>query len=257
MVKKLFVLLIGLSLLIGSYATADIDGLILYFPFDEGSGDTAIDASGTGNNGVITGATWSNDGKIDKALEFDGSSFVEVPSSDSLEELVEEMTMAAWINPLLTGSDWQGIITKGNDAAEHFELLVNVNGHIHTAQMFTGGRGIADRPAPGSIVAGEWQHLAVTYSAADNEWILYINGSVQDNSSAGNSGDLVPDGNPLVVGDERPPNRLFQGLIDEVAVFNRAISADEVNEIMGGIGGVISVEPAGKIATTWADIKQK
>ncbi len=38
------------------------------------------------------------------------------------------------------------------------------------------------------------------------------------------SGNLVPDGNPLVVGDERPMNRLFQGLIDEVAVFNRALS---------------------------------
>jgi hypothetical protein len=252
MLRNLAVSIIFLSLFLGSQALAgDLEGLVLYLPFDEGSGDVAKDASGNGNDGEITGAKWAA-GKIGKALEFDGASFVEVPSSDSLESLEEEMTIAAWINPQLSGSAWQGIITKGDDAMEHFEMLVNVDGHVHTAQMFEAGRLWVDRPA-GVISAGEWQHLAVTYKPG--EWAFYHNGELLD-ANTGATTNLIPDGKPVVIGDERPMNRLFEGLIDEVAVFNIAISAEEVQLVMGGIGDILSVEPLGKITTTWADVKQ-
>lgn len=252
MLRKLAVSIIFVSLFLGSQTLAgELEGLVLYLPFDEGSGDEVRDASGNGNDGEITGAEWAA-GKIGRALEFDGASFVEVPSSDSLESLVEEMTIAAWINPQLSGSGWQGIITKGNDGVEHFEMLVNVDGHVHTAQVFEAGRLWVDRPA-GVISAGEWQHLAVTYSPG--EWVFYHNGEMLD-SNTGATTNLVPDGMPVVIGDERPMNRLFEGLIDEVAVFNRAISAEEVQLVMGGISGIMSVEPLGKMTTTWADIKQ-
>lgn len=251
MFKRTVVSLIFLLFLISSQVSvAQLEGLVLYLPFEAGSGDTAKDGSGNGNDGEIDGADWTP-GKIGQGLEFDGSSFVEVPSSDSLESLVEEMTVAAWINPELSGSTWQGIVTKGQDGLEHFEMLLNVDGHVHTAQMFEGGRLFLDRPTV--VVQGEWQHLAVTYKPG--EWIFYYNGEAVDvNEEA--STNLVPDGQPVVVGDERPMDRLFQGKIDEVAVFNRAITEEEVNLIMGGIEQIMTVEPLGKIAITWADIKQ-
>ena len=252
MLRKLAISIIFLSLFLGTQALAgDLEGLVLYLPFDEGSGDVARDASGNGNDGEITGAKWAA-GKMGKALDFDGTSFVEVPSSDSLESLEEEMTIAAWVNPQLSGSAWQGIITKGDDAVEHFEMLVNVDGHIHTAQMFEAGRLWIDRPA-GIISAGEWQHLAVTYKPG--EWSFYHNGELLDTNTGPNT-NLVPDGKPVVIGDERPMSRLFEGLIDEVAIFNIAISAEEVQLVMGGIGDILSVEPLDKITTTWANIKK-
>ena len=226
------------------------EGLILHFPFDDGSGDVAKDASGTGNDGEIDGAKRVDNGKIGKALQFDGKSFVEVESSDSLEALDETVTLAAWIKPELTGSGWQGIITKGNDGAEHFELLINVNGTVHTAWVFDIGRNHTNPGAAGTMTAGEWQHLAVTYEPG--EWITYLNGE-ELNNKTDVSGQMVPDGMPLVVGDERPQNRLFEGLIDEVVVFNRVLSQKEVQQIMNGIS--TSVEPTDKLATTWSDIK--
>ena len=253
MLKKLFVSLIFLSLFLGSQASAgELEGLILYLPFDEGEGDTADDGSGTGNDGQITKAKWV-EGKMGKALEFDGTSFVEVPSSDSLEALVEEMTIAAWIKPELVGSGWQGIVTKGNDAREHLELLINSAGYIHRAQQFTTGRVHKNVGAAGTLSKGEWQHLAVTLKPG--EWVTYINGEVVDTQTI--NGNMVPDGLPLVVGDERPMNRLFQGLIDEVAVFNRALSEDEIKEIMEGIDSLLSVETTGKNPIVWAAIKQQ
>lgn len=109
-----------------------------------------------------------------------------------------------------------------------------------------------DRPA-GVIVQGEWQHLAVTYKPG--EWIFYHNGEALD-INEGATTNLVPDGKPVLVGDERPMDRLFQGKIDEVAIFNRALTEEEVNLIMGSIEQIMTVEPLGKIAITWADIKQ-
>ncbi|MBD3184651.1 hypothetical protein GF312_20390 [Candidatus Poribacteria bacterium] len=253
MTKRILFSLFIMTALVFSHAVAkDIDGLVMYFSFDAGNGDEVIDESGNGNNGEITGAEWDN-GIYGGALSFDGASFVEVPSSDSLEGLLEEMTVMCWINPTLTGSGWQGVVTKGADGAEHFELLINTDAHIHTAQMFAGGRAVADR---GNVLvtADEWNHVAVTYK--EGEWIVYLNGEEGDNSVAA-SGELVPDGQPLVIGDERPMNRLYEGLIDEVAVFNRVLPQDEINDLMNNsIADVLPVEPAGKLTTTWAETKK-
>jgi len=91
MLRKLLLLSILLSIFICSQAmAAKIDGLVLYLSFDEGTGDTVKDGSGNGNDGNITKAKWVN-GKFSKALEFDGSAFVEVASSDSLESLTDEI----------------------------------------------------------------------------------------------------------------------------------------------------------------------
>lgn len=249
-VKLSLVMVLFLFLACSSVLALDLDGLVLFLGFDESSGDTAADGSDNGNDGEVSDGQFVA-GKFGNALQLDGSGFVEVPSSDSLESLIEEMTVAAWIKPDLSGSGWQGVVTKGNDAAEHFEMLINTDGHIHTAQMFAAGRGVADRQPP-VLSAGEWQHIAVTY--APGAWIFYYNGEEIENNESQDS-ELVPDGNPIVVGDERPANRLFEGLIDEVVVFNRAISPDELAELMLGMGDALSVSPQGKLATSWSTLK--
>ncbi|MEK7396140.1 MAG: hypothetical protein AAB116_04290 [Candidatus Poribacteria bacterium] len=136
-IKISLVMLITMAFLASGMAMAGkIDGLVLYFSFDEGAGDTLKDLSGNGNNGkIIKGAKWVA-GKYGKGLEFDNGS-VEVPSSKSLE-IVDEISMMVWINPRLTGGAWQGLITKGPDGGESFELLLNSAGHFHTAYKFAG-----------------------------------------------------------------------------------------------------------------------
>jgi hypothetical protein len=254
MLRRLLLISILLSIFVCSQAmAAKVDGLVMYLSFDEGAGDTAKDYSGNGNSGKITKAKWAN-GKFGKALEFDGSASVEVASSDSLEAMKTEITVLAWINPTLTGSAWQGVVTKGADGVEHFELLINTDAHIHTAWMFKQGRVVGDR-AGKILTAGKWSYLAVTFKP--KEWIFYHNGELVENNKGADS-ELLPDGKPVVIGDEKGMSRFFTGIIDEVAIFNKAISEADVNEYMNiGLTKVLSVESVGKLSATWADLKTR
>lgn len=250
---KIFVVFTLLCFCIGSQAmAAKIDGLVLYFSFNEGSGDTVKDASGNGNDGEIVKGTKWVDGKYGSGLEFGGADSVEVASSASLE-IEKEISMMVWIKPALSGSEWQGLITKGPDGGESFELLVNKAGYFHTGWTFVGGRVCPNRGAAGTIAAEKWQHVAVTYKPG--EWITYFNGEVLDKQTTNDKLAILP--NPVVLGDEKGMSRFYTGVMDEVAIFNRALSEEEVNSFMNSsLDKLLSVEPAGKLATTWAGLKQ-
>ena len=85
------------------------------YGFDEGSGTTVTDASGNGNNGTISNATWAATGKYGKALQFNGTNaLVTVPDAASLH-LSTGMTLEAWVNPSAVNSTWRDVIYKGND----------------------------------------------------------------------------------------------------------------------------------------------
>ncbi len=89
----------ALSLASTRHALAASPGLVAAYAFDEGSGTTVTDASGNGNNGTITNATWSTSGKYGDALSFNGTNaLVTIPNSASLQ-LSSGMTLEAWVNP--------------------------------------------------------------------------------------------------------------------------------------------------------------
>ena len=91
-------------------------GLVAAYSFDEGSGTSVSDGSGSGNGGALTGgAKWSATGKFGGALVFDGSSArVDVPNSAALQ-LSSAMTLEAWVKPAQVSSAWRDIVYKGND----------------------------------------------------------------------------------------------------------------------------------------------
>ena len=96
-------------------ASANPSALVAAYGFDEGSGTTVTDASGNGNNGTITNATWSTSGKFGKALQFNGTSaLVTIPDAASLH-LTTGMTLEAWVNPSTVNGNWRDVIYKGND----------------------------------------------------------------------------------------------------------------------------------------------
>jgi hypothetical protein len=226
MLKHFMLILILLSFCVVSQA-AITDGLVLYFPFNEGTGNIIQDGSGNDNNGMIIKGTKWVDGKYGKGLYFNGSGSVEVPHSKTLE-IRDEISIMLWILPELSGSDWQGLVTKGDDGKESFELLLNNYGFFHTGWRFAKGRIFPDRGVAGTIVKGEWQHLALTYKPG--EWLLYVNGVLIDRRT--DNDQLTVNNNPLVLGDEKGSNRFFSGTMDEVAIFNRAISQNEVKLMM-------------------------
>ena len=249
MLKHFMLILILLSFCVVSQA-AITDGLVLYFPFDEGNGNIIQDGSGNGNSGMIVKGTNWVDGKYGKGLYFNGSGSVEVAHSKTLE-IRDEISIMLWILPELSGPDYQGLVTKGDDGKESFELLLNKNGSFHTGWRFAKNRIFPDRGVAGTIVKGEWQHVALTYKPG--EWLLYVNGILIDRRT--DNDQLTVNNNPLVLGDEKGSNRFFSGTMDEVAIFNRAISQNEVKLMMNtSINKLIRTLKTLSIASTEASL---
>jgi len=109
MFKSKMAVLFG-ALAISSVASADLStGLAAHYTFDDCQ---ATDSSGNNNNGTITGTLKCITGKENKALQFDGASYISVPSSASLNP-VKEWTMAFWVRVDEITNDWSAIIHKG------------------------------------------------------------------------------------------------------------------------------------------------
>ena len=104
-----------LVLLFGhGHATAQ-NALVAAYSFNEGTGTSVTDASGTGNAGSVANATWAAAGKYGGALSFNGSStLVTIPDAPSLR-LTTAMTLEAWVNPSTLASGWRDLVYKGND----------------------------------------------------------------------------------------------------------------------------------------------
>ena len=130
-------------------------GLVAAYGFDEGSGTTVTDASGNGNTGTITGATWAATGKYGKALQFNGTNaLVTVPDAASLQ-LSSGMTLEAWVNPSTVNANWRDVIYKGND--NYYLEATSTNASKPDAGMIAGGS-YADAVRHGQA---HGQHLVV------------------------------------------------------------------------------------------------
>ena len=196
-------------------------GLVAAYGFEEGSGTTVSDASGNGNTGTISGATWSTAGKYGNALSFNGSGAVaSVPNSTSLG-LSSAMTVEAWVYPTSV-SGWEPVIYKYNDL---FYLL-------GASSVATGpATGVGDTGTSGDIIssgsslsANTWTHLAGTYNGATTK--LYVNGVLVASSS--HTGSIASSTYPLTIGGNTVDGNYFTGLIDEVRVYNQALSAAQI-----------------------------
>jgi hypothetical protein len=201
-------------------------GLVAAYGFDEAAGTVQVtDASGRGNGGTIAGATRTTAGKFGGALSFNGTSaWVTVKDAASLD-LTTGMTIEAWVKPsTLTG--WRSVVLKeapnglayalysGNDASRpagfvHFGTDIGVNGTT-------------------TMVANVWTHLAVTYNGTTLR--LFVNGTLVRSQSA--SGAAITTTGALRIGGNSFWGEYFKGLIDEVRIYNRALTATEIQRDM-------------------------
>ena len=210
------------------------EGLVAYWKFDEGNGTTSYDSSGNGNNGTLmNGPTWV-DGKVSKALSFDGvDDFVEADDSSSLK-IDRNITITAWIYSNLTddGID-HFIIAKGRNTDETGGYQVAVSQWNNRVDAL----GFAVQTTQGnkwiflnnSIPNNEWTYIAAVYDGYSMK--LYINGVLALNES--HSGDIVVNNYSLTIGARKDTSEQLQpswwkGIIDEVKIYDRALSADEI-----------------------------
>ena len=212
---------IALATAPGKHVRAASSGLVAAYGFDEGSGTTVTDASGNGNNGTITNATWSTSGKYGKALQFNGTSaLVTIPDAASLH-LTSGMTLEAWVNPSTVNAKWRDVIYKGND--NYYLSATSTNASRPDAGLIAGGT-YADAFGTAKLSANTWSFLTETYDGSTVR--LYVNGTQV--ASTAHTGNIATSTNPLQIGGDSIYGQYFAGLIDNVRVYNTALSAAQI-----------------------------
>ena len=211
---------------IPSAAHAQGDGLVAAYGFEEPSGSTAVDSAGSADTGTLNGASRVAAGRFGAALSFDGNDRVDVADSASLD-LSTAMTLEAWVKPNSV-SDWRTVVFKERPGSMAYTLygaddagrpMVEINAGAAMRDV----RGTS--PAP----TGAWMHLATTYDGATLR--LYV-GGVQVGSRAV-TGQIGISSGALRIGGNTIWGEYFDGLIDEVRVYNRALTAAEIVTDMG------------------------
>ena len=221
--------------------------------FDEGTGKETKDASGNNHHGTINGADWVK-GKFENALAFDGSHWVTIASTPELQ-IGEKLTMMGWVNAKDIG-DWRQLIAKSN------EYLLRINppneGNRMSSFVNTNNDWGQRASSPEIPELNTWIHLAGTYdsTAKADHLGVYVNG-VRVGSSTRPGNTAITD-NPVEIG-RWGGGSYFVGTIDEVAIFNKVLSEDDMQTIIEhGLAKVLAgeaVEALNKLTTTWASLK--
>jgi hypothetical protein len=216
--------------------TPVVTGLVGAWGFEDGAGTTATDSSGRGLNGTVADATWTAAGRFGGALAFNGTnSWVTVADNAALD-LTTGMTLEAWVKPgALAG--WTTVMMKERGTAGlGYALYASDNaGQPPAAYVYRN----ADVSALGTsaLAIGAWTHLSTTYDGANLR--LYVNGALVRTRAV--TGSLPNTANPFRIGGNGVWGEYFNGVIDEVRVYNRALTQTEIQSDMGA---AVSPAPA-------------
>jgi len=226
-----------------SPTTLITNGLVGYWTFDghnvNWGSNTTADSSGQGNTGTLINMSTSTSGtigKIGQALSFNSSAHVQLQNSTSLNLNGSNLTMAAWIKPqTLPAGDHIFLIKSANSDGNVSRWFLDASANHPRALAFNGSFSCT---ITGSTVlsVGTWYHVAATFDG--NALRLYVNG-VQDSSliggvCAGATVDAVA--NYFTIS---PTGFPFTGAVDDVRIYNRALSATEIQQLYQAGGGVI------------------
>ena len=239
--------LMVISLILAEQCDAKIDPktIVGEWHFDEGNGEKAKDSSKNNYDGVLmNGPKWVK-GKVGKALSFDGEDdFVDM-SDITLDSLA--ITITAWIKGPFGGTGDEAVAYGGGDVKGSF-ILRTPGGEAIQVWVSNGAAAYFFASQKGTISLEDWIHVAAT--AEGNEFKIYINGVLKAEGSQ--AGYEVANSESFMVGKTRNRDRSFKGTIDEVALFNVALTEADVKSVFAA-----AVSPASKLTTTWADIKRE
>jgi RHS repeat-associated protein len=207
------------------YSVPSSEAPVASYSFNEGSGETAHDASGKAHEGTLHGAKWTKEGKYGGAIYFDGTEdLVTVPASRELD-FSPAFTLEAWVKPD-EANEWSAVITKETPGLVSYQLHAEA-GHKKPAGVVFDNEGKeAMAEGTASVPSKAWSYLAL---ADDGEHLrLYVNGELAATSStvaaAGGEGALQ------IGGDVPWAEDSFKGTIDNLRLYNRNLSAEEVKK---------------------------
>ncbi len=240
------------------------DGLVSYWSFDDADvrGNIVKDIVG-GNDGTIVGAPKHVKGKISEAFEFGGQpDVIDVasPANGSLDfDEDQDFSMMAWIKvdkpPELDGGQ-STIVSKG-DGGNNARILWKIIGtqvNVTIANEAGGGPKLVLASAKG-VVDGKWHHVLFVSDRSDTTRI-YIDGKLDAEGGETEGTDITTE-SPLFIGASvrigKTTRRYFEGLIDEVGIYNRVLTNNEIERNYNSQG--LAVSPQEKLAIAWGQIK--
>lgn len=265
---RLLLITLVMTIYLSSIASASLnDGLLIYLPFDERSGQTATDNSGNNNDAdLIEGAKWKpNGGKIGGAVALDGAgAAVEDAKGGDYINGLEAFTISVWVKSESVGHD-RGIIF-GKDPAggdDVFGLRYDAASwatkggtNLVKGAITTTGGGQAYE-GKSDVQTTDWQHLVFTWKSGE-QLTLYIDGELDDDPIHNDDGKAgkISGATKLLVGKGAKDNNgtSWNGLIDDVRIYDRALTEAEIEKLASG---VLAVEADDKLTTTWAHLKQR
>lgn len=242
------------------------DGLIVYWSFDESEGKTASDVLGSHEATLTGSASWEpGGGKIGGALKLDGSgSTAEDTNGADYINGLSAFSISVWVKSASVDSD-RGIIHGIDpDGGDHtFTLRYDAKGwagggvNVIKAGITTTG-GDQAYESTSNMQTTEWQHLALTWSSG-NKLALYIDGELDEPTDNGDAteGEIKNVTKFLIgKGAKDNENKSWDGLIDEVHLYDRVLEVGEITSLASG-ANVTPVEARGKLTTVWGSLKLK
>jgi hypothetical protein len=245
-----------LSVVLSTGAWANLVG---WWRLDDGSGTTAIDSSGNGNDGTLNGDPKWVSGKVAGALEMDGGDYVEVPGASEINP--ESITLMSWVNfSTVDGADMerQDYLSRGDDYA--FSLHewgyrdgTAAEGKISAIVTSAGGWSVIGGAT--TVETDTWYHTALTYDSGTQMLTLYLDGEVDAELSV-TTGLEHRLGGSLTIGTYS--GRDLLGKIDDVKIFDEALSLGQIKGEMLGGGFPLAYGPVPADGSmhpdTWANI---
>jgi len=239
-------LALGIAMAISGTANADLnDGLVAYYPFN----GNAHDESGNGNDGTEHGSIQYVDGVIGKAISFDENNFIQIADSASLDT-DNSMTLSLWFNPLDFASEGSKLIGKwysspwsgGGETRGEGDWVLNVTPSgkivfsIANYPQYGGraeGRDIVDSADKLTVTIGSWVNVITTFQSGSLK--LYVNGELiqQKDSHLQSISATEYAQDDIFIGSHwngHQPYK-YQGLMDDVRIYNRALSKSEIGEL--------------------------
>ncbi|MFC1604065.1 LamG domain-containing protein [Planctomycetota bacterium] len=226
-----------LSVALTNVAQAADPDLVGWWRLDDGSGMTAADFSGNGNDGTLQGNPRWVAGQVGGALQFNGvDEFVDVPHAEILTA-DNEVTVMAWINTERHGGpgaeNWQGIIAKGNSIRSYSLYTYSTGSGLHFST--TSGGAYIGTTSSTQVPLNEWVHVCAMVIGGEHQY--YING---EDAGTGGSGIQLPgteDMDNVVIGrTQEGAGRSFLGMIDDPRIYMRGLTQEEVQLAMSGEG---------------------
>jgi len=202
-----------------------VDGLVSRFTFDI----DARDNYGTNDGTLTNGASVAQDAARGPVLELDGDNdYVDLPA-DNMAAGRSEMTLSLWVKP----DSWAGSDTVYDEYTEAVYWQFSVTGStFYTRDSSTGTMGSRDNDVSmPSVPTGEWHHLAVTYSVSGGKKAVYYDGT-EYASTTTSIDTLTSDREGARIG-YACDGAYFDGRVDDVRLYNRALSAQEVAIVAG------------------------